>query len=212
MATRKARQLGLKFPMRGGKRRGAGRKPKGPRAGVSHARRPALFARHPVHATMRVLPHVWNLRAPRAATTLAGVFASGKEKAGFRLVHFSIQGNHLHLVVEADDALRLSRGLQGLATRIARRLNRLMGRKGKVFADRYHSRALRTPTEVANALAYVLGNFAVHAAWRGRPVPARFVDACTSLEMRVTPTVPHVPLTSAPSTWLLRIGWQRGVP
>src|SRR3954465_6857457 len=142
MATRKARQLGLKFPMRGGKRRGAGRKPKGPRAGVSHARRSGLLLRHPVHATMRVLPHVWNLRGPRAASTLAGAFAAGKEKDGFRLVHFSIQGNHLHLVVEADDAVRLSRGLQGLATRIARRLNRLMGRKGKVFADRYHSRAL----------------------------------------------------------------------
>src|SRR3954452_3483578 len=173
MATRKARPLGLKFPMRGGKRRGAGRKPKGPRAGVSHARRSRLLSRHP---------------------------------------DFSIQGNHLHLVVEADDAVRLSRGLQGLATRIARRLNRLMGRRGKIFADRYHARALRTPTEVANALAYVLGNFAVHAARRGRPVPARFVDTRTSLEMRVTPTVPHVPLTAAPGTWLLRIGWQRAVP
>jgi putative transposase len=128
------------------------------------------------------------------------------------LVHFSIQGNHLHLVVEADDAVRLSRGLQGLATRIARRLNRLMGRKGKVFADRYHSRALQTPTEVANALAYVLGNFAVHAARRGRPVPARFVDARTSLEMRATSITPHVPLTAAPYTWLLRVGWQRGLP
>src|SRR4051812_3384606 len=212
MATRNARQLGLKFPLRGGKRRGAGRKPKGPRAGVSHARRSGLLSRHPVHATMRVLPHVWNLRGPRAASTLAGAFAAGKEKDGFRLVHFSIQGNHLHLVVEADDALRLSRGLQGLATRIARRLNRLMGRKGQVFADRYHARALRTPTEVANALAYVLGNFAVHAARRGRPVPARFVDARTSIEMRVTATIPHVPLTAAPTTWLLRIGWQRGVP
>jgi len=208
---RRQRQLGLKFPQRGGKRRGAGRKPKGPRAGVSHAKRPGLQARHPVHATMRVLPHVWNLRGPRAVATLGKAFALGKEKPGFRLVHFSIQGNHLHLVVEADDAERLSRGLQGLATRIARRLNRLMGRSGKVFADRYHARALRTPTEVANALSYVLGNFAVHAARRGRPVPARFVDAHTSLEMRVTPTRPEVPLTAAPSTWLLRIGWQRAV-
>jgi REP element-mobilizing transposase RayT len=161
---------------------------------------------------MRVLPHVWNLRGSRAASSLATAFAAGKDKAGFRLVHFSIQGNHLHLVVEADDVQRLSRGLQGLATRIARRLNRLMGRKGKVFADRYHAHALRTPTEVANALAYVLGNFAVHAARRGKPVRARFVDSCTSLEMRVAPGAAHEPLTAAPCTWLLRIGWQRAVP
>src|SRR4051794_41842271 len=84
MATRKARQLGLKFPMRGGKRRGAGRKPKGPRAGVSHARRSGLLSRHPVHATMRVLPHVWNLRGPRAASTLAGAFAGGEGEKGVR--------------------------------------------------------------------------------------------------------------------------------
>jgi putative transposase len=211
MNAAKKRQLDLKFRMHGGKRRGAGRKPKGERAGVSHARRAQLCARHPVHVTMRVRDGVWSLRGRRAVATLATAFAAGKEKPGFRLVHFSIQGNHLHMVVEADDAGRLSRGLQGLATRIARRLNALMRRRGKVFADRYHARALRTPTEVANALAYVLGNFAVHAARRGTPVPARFVDPCTSLEMRVTPTAPHVPLTAAPYTWLLRIGWQRGV-
>jgi putative transposase len=197
---RNTQQLGLKFPMHGGKRRGAGRKPKRERAGVSHAKRPALLARHPVHATMRVLPHVWNLRGRRAVSRLATAFAAGKEKRGFRLVHFSIQGNHLHLVVEADDAVRLARGLQGLATRIARSLNALMRRNGKVFADRYHARALRTPTEVANALDYVLHNFAVHAARQGRPLPARFVDPCTSLELRVT---------AMPCTWLLRIGWQR---
>src|SRR4051812_21162939 len=81
---RKTQQLGLKFPVRGGKRRGAGRKPEGDRAGVSHAKRPALLARHPVHATMRVLPHVWNLRGRRAVSTLATAFAAGGGQAGGR--------------------------------------------------------------------------------------------------------------------------------
>jgi hypothetical protein len=51
----------MAFPTWGGKRQGAGRKPKGPKAGGSHNRRPALAARFPVHVTVRMLPHVWNL-------------------------------------------------------------------------------------------------------------------------------------------------------
>ena len=104
---------------------------------------------------MRVLPHVWNLRSRRAFRAIGRVFVACKERDGFRLVHFSVQGNHLHLIVEARDAQRLSRGMQGLTTWIARRLNQLIGRRGKVFADRFHAQVLRTPLEVAQARAYV---------------------------------------------------------
>src|SRR5436853_3657261 len=164
---KRPKQLGLKPRTWGGKRKGAGRKPKGAGAGVSHARRLRLSRRDPVHVTWRVRPHVWNLRTRRSFDRIAEALALGKEVDGFRLVHFSVQGNHLHFVVEAADEVRLARGLQGLAIRIARRLNRMMGRAGKVFADRYHARVLRTPTEVARAIAYVEGNSAVHAARRG---------------------------------------------
>ena len=100
-----------------------------------------------------MLPHVWNLRSRRGFRELSTAFAEACNRAGFRLIHFSVQGNHLHLIVEAADAVRLSRGLQGLAVRIARRLNRLMGRAGKVFADRFHQHVLRSPVEVARAVA-----------------------------------------------------------
>src|SRR5258708_36052545 len=162
-----ARQLRLSLPTWGGKRKGAGAKPAGARAGVSHCGRPALSSHHPAHITLRVLPHVWNLRSRRAFRAIGRVFVSCKERDGFRLVHFSVQGNHLHLIVEARDAQRLSRGMQGLATWIARRLNQMIGRSGKVFADRFHAHALRTPLEVARAVGYVLGNFVVHALRRG---------------------------------------------
>src|ERR1700738_5349242 len=168
----RARQLGLDLGTWGGKRKSAGRKPAGARAGVPHQHRPALSPRHPAHVTMRVLPHVWNLRSRRAFRAIELAFASCKERDGFRLVHFSVQGNHLHLIVEARDAERLSRGMQGLATWIARRLNQLIGRRGKVFADRFHAHALRTPLEVARAVAYVLGNFVIHALRRGRDARA----------------------------------------
>jgi putative transposase len=175
------------------------------RAGVPHLRRAPLSARYPVHVTLRVLPHVWNLRSRRAFRVIGRAFASCKERDGFRLVHFSVQGNHLHLIVEARDARRLSGGMQGLATWIARRLNQLIGRRGRVFADRFHAHALRTPLEVARAVAYVLGNFVVHALRRGRDMraPGATADPFSSAgaDGRL--------LTAPPRTWLLREGWLR---
>src|SRR6202011_161830 len=188
----RAGQLGLDLRTWGGKRKGAGAKPAGARAGVSHRRRPALSSHHPAHITLRVLPHVWNLRSRRAFRAVGRAFASSKEREGFRLVHFSVQGNHLHLIVEARDAERLSRGRQGLATWIARRLNQLIGRRGKVFADRFHAHVLRTPLEVAHAIAYVLGNVAIHASRRG----ASRRD--TSRASITRPAAPRQPAKAAP--------------
>jgi REP element-mobilizing transposase RayT len=71
-------------------------------------------------------------------------FHEARLRFGMRIVHYSIQGNHLHLIVEVDDTVSLSRGVQGLAVRIARRLNALIRRRGAVFVDRYHAHALRT--------------------------------------------------------------------
>jgi len=68
------------------------------------------------------------------------------------VLQFSVQRDHIHLLVEAPDGRALSRGLQGLAIRIAKGVNRILGRRGRVWADRFHARALRTPREVRNAL------------------------------------------------------------
>jgi REP-associated tyrosine transposase len=148
----------------GGRREGAGRKPKGDRALVTHAARPALAARFPVHVTLRVLPHVWNLRSRRSFRVLGRALSRGGDRFGMRICEFSIQGNHLHLIAEAGDARALSRGMQGLSIRIAKGLNRLMKRPGKVLADRFHQRILRTPTEVRRVVHYVRNNRLIHRA------------------------------------------------
>jgi hypothetical protein len=93
-------------------------------------------------------------------------------KDEFRVVHFSIQRDHLHLVVEADteraasagyNALRS--GISGLAIAFARRLNKLLSRKGQVWADRYHRRDLKTPKEVSVGYLYIFGNYTHHGEW-----------------------------------------------
>jgi REP element-mobilizing transposase RayT len=212
-------------PRRGGRRKGAGRKPREPHepgrgAGVSHLRRPALASKHPVHVTLRVRREVPNLRRNAFLPVLTDALRAGCNRFGFRLCHYVVMGNHLHLVVEADDERCLARGLQGLTIRLAKRMNRAAGRRGRFFADRYHAHILRTPTEVHRALSYVLLNLRKHEAERHPQAPApRGVDAFSSgpwfpgwhspprgIE-RLRRGDPPVVLT--PRSWLLRDGWRR---
>jgi REP element-mobilizing transposase RayT len=208
---RTSRQLPLQYTRRGGPRPGAGRKKK-KGAGVPHLTRPALASRHPVHISLRVAPEVWNLRSRRCFREIARAFRAVHGRSGFRLVAFSVQGNHVHLIIEARDKEALSRGLRSLEIRMAKRLNTLMGRRsGHVLPDRYHAHILRTPTEVAIALAYVRGNFAVHAARRGARVPANQIDPFSSLALLdgALPREQGPPLVTAAQTWLLVEGWRR---
>jgi REP element-mobilizing transposase RayT len=200
----------------GGRRRRAGRKPKGERAGVPHRSRP-VHPRQPLHVTLRVRPEVWSLTGKHVYRVVRRALVAGCERFGFRMVHHSVQGNHIHLLCEADDARALGRGLQGLNVRVARAINRLMrGRRGPVFADRYHARSLRTPTEVRHALNYVLRNREHHAMQRCVPTDGVF-DPCSSAawfdgwKRRLPPPdEPHP--GAAPVTWLLRVGWRRFGP
>jgi REP element-mobilizing transposase RayT len=192
-------QLQLPLPRRGGKRPGAGRRPKGRRPLVSHKARPSFDKPTPVHVTLRVCDHVWNLRSRRCFRRIAGCFERSRGRFGARLVEFSVQGNHLHLIVEADHRRALSRATQGLAIRIARALNALMKHAGRVFSDHYHARLLRTPTELVNAIAYVLGNAARHFGGR-QPDPFNSVAL-------VHPE--RESMLGRPRGWLLRVGWRR---
>jgi REP element-mobilizing transposase RayT len=162
-----------------------------------------LAARFPVHVTLRVGPDVWNLRSRRSFRVIGTALGAGAERLGLRLCDFSIQGNHIHLLVEANGQVALARGIQGLCIRMARGLNRMMGRKGRVFADRYHAHILRTPTEVARARAYVRDNHRKHAERRGDSLRAGWVDPYSSASHG------HRIVLPAPHTWLLRAGVAR---
>src|SRR4051812_47741868 len=131
-----AKQLEMKLPFWGGKRKRAGRKPKGVRAGVPHVRR-SLPKRSPAHVTMKVAAGLPSLRNGRRFGSIRAALAAGRERFGFRLIEFTVQANHLHLLVEAEDTVALARGVKGIAVRIARALNALERRHGTVFPDRF---------------------------------------------------------------------------
>jgi hypothetical protein len=196
----------------GGRRPGAGRRPAGPRRRVSHATRPDHPARYPVHATLRALPEVGSLRDCPVYPALEDALARAS-KPDFRVCEFSVQGDHLHLIVEAADKDALRRGMQGLAIRCARAINRALGRRGRVWADRYHARPLRTPREVRVCLVYVLQNFR-------KAIPrAQWLDGCSSARWFdgwrgprpawAMPPPGATRVTCAARTWLLRAGWRR---
>jgi putative transposase len=112
---------------------------------------------------LRVQSGVRSLRDPALFRAVRQALADGKGRFGFSLSQFSVQRDHLHLIAEAHDRRALSRGVQGLSIRIARTVNRQLERKGRLFADRYHARALTTPRAVKFALPYVLLNARKHA-------------------------------------------------
>src|SRR5678815_6129866 len=221
MKTTRVRQQEFGFANWGGKRRGAGRKPKGERACVSHAARPRLAARYPVLVTLRLRAGLPSLRAHDENERVRSALAAST-KEDFRVVEYSAQSNHVHLLVEAADANELARGMTGLAVRLVRGLQRLWRRVGALFSDRYHGRILRTPSEVRTALVYVLQNARKHQAWI-----ARFADIYSSgptfdgwRERRVAESSAGASASAAAvastagvwaraRTWLLTTGWRR---
>ena len=227
MARRRSRQLPVHLPAPrrwGGRREGAGRKP-GPKPRLRHLSRENFGATLPAHVTLRLRSDLPSLRQTRVVREVERTFAKGCGRPDFRLVHYSLQGNHAHLIVEARDRDALGRGMMAIGSRLARAVNRVAERNGSVLADRYHLRLLSTPKEVRNALRYVLLNARHHAAkakatltrdvrldpassarwfdgwkWRAKP---DLTGGATAAASRA-----FLPIARA-RTWLLTVGWRR---
>ncbi len=224
--ARKPRQLplSLSMPRRwGGRRNGAGRK-RGPQTGLAHGSRERFATPLPAHVTLRMRPGVPSLRTVPIVRELERSFRIARARPGFRLAHYSLQGNHAHLIVEARDRDALGRGMKSIAARVARAVNRVTEHTGPVLADRYHLRLLSTPTEVRNALRYVLLNAHHHAAAAKNALRnATGLDPASSARWfngwkpgnspapsAVQPAAARDPAPVARArTWLLSVGWRR---
>ena len=208
----------------GGQRAGAGRPAHPGRQRAPHSLRPAHHREHPVHVTLRSACR--SLRTQFVFPTVRAAISAANRRAPelFRVVHFSIQADHMHLLVEARDRAALIEGVRGFSIRVARRVNRLLFRRGQFFADRWHGRALTSPRTVRHALVYVIANFRKHECG-----PTSLLDAFSSapycrdfdefpsgspLEYsahwlpRALAPPDELPILPA-TTWLLSTGWQR---
>jgi REP element-mobilizing transposase RayT len=212
---------------RGGKRRGAGRKPGGPRAGERHQARPDFKAYHALHVVVRVAPVVGSLRRRKLYKAMRDATITAALREWFRIVHISLQRTHVHLLVEAEHKSALSRGMQGFLISAARHINTALGdgarrRRGRVFADRYHVEVITTPTRARHALGYILSNWRKHGEDRAGLPSTWLVDPFSSAisfpdwkELEDQPWMWPIregydPLmVRRPQTWLLQEGWKR---
>jgi REP element-mobilizing transposase RayT len=222
--SRRHVQQELAFPNTwGGKRPGAGRKPAPGRSSTPHRARPEHKAGHPVHVTLR--SQFRPLRSQHVFPTvcLAIRGATLQNPARFRVLHFSVQWDHVHLIVEASDKRALSAGIRSLVIRVARYVNDLVRRRGRLWADRWHGRELTSPRQVRNALVYVLANFRKHAktrpepgidafssaarfdGWRGYGARGALPRAGPRFHRAFEPSI----VVSKSRTWLASVGWRR---
>jgi putative transposase len=217
------------FRKHDGKRRGAGRPPNGTRAGSPHKQRPELNARYPVHVVLRVVDVVGSLRRRCVYRAIREATLTTARRAGFQIVHLSIQRTHIHLLVEANDKRELASGMQGFQISAARHLNAAISqgkpgprRRGTVFPDRYHAEIITSPRQARHALSYVMNNWRKHQEDRAAPMSAWTIDWFSSAVMfpgwaeygeeaflwRGPETYDPL-IVYQPRTWLLRQGWKK---
>ncbi len=201
---------------RGGARPGAGRKKSRElHFDPSHARRPELSYKHPVHAMLRTLPSVPRLRQGAGYEAIRAVLLHFGDGNDFRVIHISIQRNHLHLIVEAANKQTLRRGMQRFAIRAARALNAEFEREGKVFAFRYHAKQITSAHYARNAISYVLNNWRRHRADQFNSEMSMPFDHYSSASMfrgwaascPYKPSLEGLPV-STPRTQLLSFDWE----
>ncbi len=216
----------------GGKRKGAGRKPRGPRAGAPHKERPEIDGKQVLHVVLRVVDAVGNLRRREIYQAIRDATVTAAQRERFRILHVSIQRTHVHLLVEAETKLALARGMQGFQISAAQNINTALGtdrfrrRRGPVFADRYHLVVIKSPTQARHVLSYVMGNWRKHGEDRREETRGWKLDWFSSAplfpgwyeygdEPFLWPLPPgYEPLVVfQPRSWLLREGWKRaGLP
>ncbi len=221
-------QKEMTFRTHGGKRAGAGRPPKGKRPSQPHKTRPPHDWRHPVHVTIRVADDIRWLRRRDIYLAIREATLVTAKRENFRIIHCTIQGNHLHLVIEATSKIALSRGMQGFQISAAKHINAAITartgvkRQGAVFPDHYHARALTSPRAVRHAVAYVLNNWRRHREdlasfaqnWKVDPFSSG-VQFTGWKELEDSPVAYPLPATYQPlfvwrpRTWLLTSGLEK---
>ena len=204
---------------------------------MPHRRRATLSRHEPVLITIRLVRRLPRLRGRRPFEIIERALRATNEKGGLRLVQYSVQDDHLHLMAEARpeeapagsvppvaDVRRrgtrvVTSRMRGFGVRLARRLNKLFRRRGQLVAERYHAHVLRTPREVRNAYVYLFGNRRKHIAQAGRTFPGGWIDPFASgvffggwrepPEIMSTWASHDPPPVVSPRPWLLRCGWLR---
>lgn len=218
-----AEQQPIRINRRGGYRPGAGRKKsKVNEKDAEHSPRPEFSAEHPVHTTWRTVPEMPELRQPCFYEAVRSALVHFLDGDDFRVIHLSIQNDHIHGLNEASSRAALSLGMQKLGQRVAQNINRAWGRGGRVFEFRYAEKQIIDARYARNAISYVLNNWRRHQEdiVNGRIVSAKLDEYSSAISFggwigavhgkRYQPPPGYLPLpVSEPRTALLKTEWRR---
>ena len=214
MARRRKRHIQQELFRHGGRREGAGRPPKGRRSSEKHQKRAPLRASEPVHVVLRAAGDIGTLRRRQVYHAIRKALIATFTRENFRVVHLSIQRDHVHLLGEASDRMALARGMQAFQISAAKHINAALSRRGSVFPDRYHPEIIKSRRRARNALAYVLNNWRKHREPLVREYTidpfstAVHFDGWRDLHETGFPASYEPLPVWKPKTWLLGAGWR----
>jgi len=181
---------------------------------------------------LRAVGAVGNLRRRCVYQAIREATLTTARREDFRIVQLSIQHNHIHLLVEANDSPALAKGMQGFQISAAKHLNAAISkttpgpcRRGTVFPDRYHAEIITSPRQARHALSYVMNNWRKHSEDRITPMSSWTIDWFSTAATfpswaeygdepflwRGPPTYEPL-IVYQPRTWLLREGWKKAGP
>jgi REP element-mobilizing transposase RayT len=151
---RKHTQLSLTNP------KGAGRKAIHDK-GIRHIEREVIKKDTVLHLTLKIEKNKANLKNKSILKALQQSIKKAR-LLGLKVIQYTLEYDHVHLLVESSDKISLGKGMQSLGISFSKKINKIKKQNGKVFKTRYHFRKLSTPREIKNVLNYILGNGVKH--------------------------------------------------
>ena len=149
---RKGKQLSLTNPKNAGR-------PAIHDKGIRHRKREEIKRARPLHLTIKL--NRAQMQNKMILKHLKHSIKRGRLK-GLRIIHFSLQNDHVHLYAESESNLILTQGMKALGVSFAKRINKHFKTKGQVYKTRFHLRVLRSASEAKNVINYILKNGVKH--------------------------------------------------
>lgn len=129
--------------------------------GIRHIARDKVTKHTSLHLTIKIERLKAGLRNKDVLKQLHDSIKKAR-KIGLRVIHYTLEFDHVHLLVEVDSNQQLAKGMQSFGISFSKGINKIKAQVGKVFKTRYHFRKLKSPNEIKNVIFYILGNSLKH--------------------------------------------------
>lgn len=125
--------------------------------GIRHIAREIIKKSTSLHLTIKVRENKADIKNKQVLKILHYAIRRSRIK-GLRIIHYTLEYNHIHLLVEAADKQTVHQGMQSFGITFAKKINAIKRLKGTVYKHRYHLRKINSPRELKNVLYYIFNN------------------------------------------------------